>query len=220
MPALDSILISCFSLGGSEHIRLNAGRGIMKVFVAGLFVWIALFQAGAWPAADFVTDGTRLSGAVFDLYSGNEAEPAVVIRLDKAYTDYQSKGFFRIGLLPIGVIEGVTFRLQHPDSAANCLALIHHWLAGATANAAGVAPDQLPGLAAGSQIPGDGPRPGGRQRQTGIVRRRQVCGRDQSSAGCSRRAADHRRPGWAACLGNHPALDHTVSSATSKLPNH
>jgi hypothetical protein len=53
--------------------------------------------------------------------------------LDKAYTDYQSKGFFRIGVLPIGVMEGVTFRLQHPDSATNCLALMHQWLASATA---------------------------------------------------------------------------------------
>ena len=95
----------------------------MRVFIAGLIVWFALFQAGAWPTADFVADGTRLSGGVFDLYSGNEAEPAVVVHLDKAYTDYQSKGFFRIGLLPIGVMEGVTFRLQHPDSAT--LSLIH-----------------------------------------------------------------------------------------------
>jgi hypothetical protein len=105
----------------------------MRLFAAGLLGWLTLFQVGARPATDLLADGSRLSGGVFDLYSGTEAEPAVVVHLEKAYTDYQSKGFFRIGLLPIGVMEGVTFRLQHPDSATNCLALMHQWLAGATA---------------------------------------------------------------------------------------
>jgi hypothetical protein len=52
----------------------------------------------------------------------------MVVRLDRVYTDYQSKGFFRIGLLPIGVMEGVTFQLRHPDSVTNALAQMHQWL--------------------------------------------------------------------------------------------
>ncbi len=62
------------------------------------------------------------------LYSGTEAEPAAVVRLDRVYTDYERKGFFRIGILPIGVMEGVTFELQHPESVTNGLAQVDKWL--------------------------------------------------------------------------------------------
>ena len=100
----------------------------MRILVTGLFGCLALLQVCAQPTADLLAGGFRLSGGVFDLYSGTEAEPAMVVRLDRLYTDYQSKGFFRIGLLPIGVLEGVTFQLQHPDSVTNGLAQMHQWL--------------------------------------------------------------------------------------------
>jgi hypothetical protein len=62
------------------------------------------------------------------LYSGTEAEPTTVVRLDQVRKDYETKGFFRIGILPIGVMEGVTFELHHPESVTNSLAQLHQWL--------------------------------------------------------------------------------------------
>jgi len=100
----------------------------MRLLIASLFGCLALFQACAESAADLVAGGVRLKGGVIHLYSGAEAEPATVVRMDKVYTDYQSKGFFRIGLLPIGVMVGVTFELQHPESVTNGLTQLHQWL--------------------------------------------------------------------------------------------
>ena len=48
---------------------------------------------------------------MINLYSGTEVEPTTVVRLDQARKDYETKGFFRIGILPIGIMEGVTFGL-------------------------------------------------------------------------------------------------------------
>ena len=88
----------------------------------------AFCHACAQSAADLLAGGLRLKGGVIHWYRGIEAEPATVARLEKVYTDYESRGFFRIGVLPIGVMEGVTFELQHPDSVTNSLAQVHQWL--------------------------------------------------------------------------------------------
>jgi hypothetical protein len=59
--------------------------------------------------ADLLADGFHLKGAVISLYSGADGGPATVVRFEQAYRDYESKGFFRIGILPIAVVEGVKF---------------------------------------------------------------------------------------------------------------
>jgi hypothetical protein len=100
----------------------------MRLLIASLFGCLALFQVCAQSAADLVAGGFSLKGGVIDLYGEAEGEPAMVVRLDNLYNDYQTKGFFRIGLLPIGVMEGVTFELRHPESVTNGLAQLHHWL--------------------------------------------------------------------------------------------
>ncbi len=121
-------VVAYFLLAMQDRGRFNAARETMRLLIASLFGCLALFQAGAESTVDLVAGGFRLKGAVIHLYSGAEAEPAAVIRLDKVYTDYQSKGFFRIGLLPIGVMEGVTFELHHPGSVTNGLTRLHQWL--------------------------------------------------------------------------------------------
>ena len=40
--------------------------------------------------------------------AGKEPKPTAV-RVKNLFTDYESKGFFRIGVLPIAVFDGVTF---------------------------------------------------------------------------------------------------------------
>ena len=97
-----------------------------------LFGYLAVHEVCAQSAAGILAGGFGLKGAVIGLYSGAEAEPAAVVRLDRVYTDYERKGFFRIGILPIGVMEGVTFELLQPQSVTNGLAQLDHWL-GATA---------------------------------------------------------------------------------------
>jgi len=105
----------------------------MRVLIASLLGCLGLAQVWAQSASDFVAGGFGLKGGVINLYDGPEAEPAVVIRLDDLHNDYQTKGFFRIGLLPMGVMDGVTFELRHPESVTNGLAQLHQWLGTKTA---------------------------------------------------------------------------------------
>ena len=100
----------------------------MRLLFASLVGFCAFWQDCARPAADVLAGGIGLKGGVISLYSGTEEGPATVVRLDQAYADYESKGFFRIGLLPIGVMEGVTFELPHRESLTNSLAQLHRWL--------------------------------------------------------------------------------------------
>src|ERR1019366_4949309 len=84
-------------------------------------------------AGSFLAEGCSLTGGVIDLYGGADVRPVLRVRLDKVYTDYERKGFFRIGLLPIGVLEGVTFQVEHPDSVTNSLGQMYRWLGGKSA---------------------------------------------------------------------------------------
>jgi hypothetical protein len=103
-------------------------REIVRLVVASLLSCFAFGHACAQPAADLLAGGFKLKGGVIGLYRGTETEPATVVRLDHVYTDYERKGFFRIGILPIGVMEGITFELHHPESVTNSLAQLHQWL--------------------------------------------------------------------------------------------
>jgi hypothetical protein len=76
----------------------------------------------------FLGGRAGLKGGVFVFYDAAGQEPSVLVRLGRAYTDYERRGFFRIGALPIGVMEGVTFEVYHPDSATNGLGQLHEWL--------------------------------------------------------------------------------------------
>ena len=100
----------------------------MRLLILSMVGCLALCHTYAQPAADLLTGGFNLKGGVIGLYDGTETEPTVVIRLDEVHKDYERKGFFRIGLLPIGVMKGVTFELHHPESVTNSLAQLHQWL--------------------------------------------------------------------------------------------
>ena len=48
----------------------------------------------------------RVDGAVMTLYSDHDLQPIVILRAKAIFADYQRKGFFRIGVLPLLVFEG------------------------------------------------------------------------------------------------------------------
>ena len=178
----------------------------MRVIVASLVGCMAVFNAGGQSAA---ASGGRIrnegSRICFIQRDGNRARNGRAPR--HVYTDYERKGFFRIGLLPIGVMEGVTFELQHPESVTNGLAELNQWLGAKAAKRLELRRvNFLVSAPATNHLATGRARVGGR-RQAGNVRRGQIRVRDKSNAGCTRRFADHRRTGRAACPGNHSALD-------------
>jgi hypothetical protein len=100
----------------------------MRALFASLLVCFAFCHGWAQSAADVLAGESRFKGGVVALYNPKEMDAAAVVRFTQAYTDYESKGFFRIGILPIGVVEGVVFELPHPESVTNSLARVHQWL--------------------------------------------------------------------------------------------
>lgn len=80
--------------------------------------------SGSWKARD----------VVIPFFMAPEQEPSLVLRVEKIYTDYERRGFFRIGVLPVGVMEGVTFDVRQVASITNSLARLHRWLGPGAAN--------------------------------------------------------------------------------------
>jgi hypothetical protein len=98
-------------------------------------VCVASFGTFAQSRAEqFLGGRAGLRGGVFAFYCGDQQAPAALVRMDRAYTDYERKGFFRIGLFPVAVMEGVTFEICQPEAVANSLEQWHQWLGPSAAN--------------------------------------------------------------------------------------
>jgi hypothetical protein len=80
-------------------------------------------------------NGTRVRNGVFALYAPDEARPVVLVRVGQAYRDYQRRGFFRIGVLPAGVFEGVTFEVMDIGATTNRLLRLDEWVRPSVAGA-------------------------------------------------------------------------------------
>ena len=99
----------------------------MKSILTVLFACCALSGVSGQLASDLFTGQGRMRNSVVYLFDGKEPEPTVV-RVKDVFTDYESKGFFRIGVLPIGAFEGVTFELGARATVTNSLIKMHEWL--------------------------------------------------------------------------------------------
>lgn len=96
-----------------------------------LFATVAVFCCAttqAQFASDLLSGRFKADGVVAPFYDGIEQTPSMVMRADAIYTDYERKAFFRIGVLPLGVMEGVTFELRRPESLTNSLANMRRWV--------------------------------------------------------------------------------------------
>jgi hypothetical protein len=71
---------------------------------------------------------------VVAIYADGELEPAAVLRVSKTRQGFQRKGFFRIGVLPAAVLEGVMLEIRRPDALTNALAECHPWFTPQSAN--------------------------------------------------------------------------------------
>lgn len=105
-----------------------------QVLLAGMVSVLVAAAGQAQCAGGLLSAPWNVRGAVIPLYVGREAQPSVVVRAERIYTDYQRKGFFRIGVLPIAVMEDVAIEVRQPESLTNGLARLHHWLGSWDAN--------------------------------------------------------------------------------------
>jgi hypothetical protein len=96
--------------------------------LAGLFCFL-LMRAGAEGVSDLLQQGVSAQHAVVPLYPTGSLKLAAIVRVDRAFLDYQRKGFFRLGMFPVGVLDGVTIEAQDKANPLASLDCIRHWLA-------------------------------------------------------------------------------------------
>jgi hypothetical protein len=58
---------------------------------------------------------------VIPLYAAQTTEPAAILRVDQVLTEYEKRGFFRIGVLPRVVLQGVRLEVRQPEAASRVL---------------------------------------------------------------------------------------------------
>jgi hypothetical protein len=97
----------------------------VRAACATLLCLMALSAGFAQQLHDVSFSNLKTKGVVIAIPSDNPFRPSAVVRLERTSTDYQRQGFFRIGLMPIAVFEGVTIEIQNAGSISNSLSSIH-----------------------------------------------------------------------------------------------
>lgn len=99
-----------------------------KLLLAGslLVHWVSATNGQA--VTRLLAGGLKAEGVTLSFHADLENPPAVTLKVERVYTDYARKGFYRIGILPLAVLEGVTIQVHHPEFVTNSLAAVHTWI--------------------------------------------------------------------------------------------
>jgi len=57
----------------------------------------------------------QVEDVMVPIYLDNSPTPAAILRVGRVYRDFQRRGFFRIGILPVVVGEDVSIEIREPD---------------------------------------------------------------------------------------------------------
>lgn len=68
-----------------------------------------------------------MKNAVIPVYVGEPPQLGAKFHIGRVFTDYQRKGFLRIGVLPILVAEDVTVEIHRPEALADLLSSFQRW---------------------------------------------------------------------------------------------
>jgi hypothetical protein len=109
----------------SGPVLFTAGVKRFGAVVLGCF---CVSDASAQPQPAVSVSPLEGRSMVMPLYAGTNTEPAAIVRTDRIFTDYQRKGFFRIGLLPLAVLEGVQIEVRQPEHVFESLAGQDGWV--------------------------------------------------------------------------------------------
>lgn len=69
----------------------------------------------------------KLKGVIIPFYQGSPPQLAARFRVERVFTDYQRKGFFRIGVLPFLVAEGVSIEVRNTETMGEALEKLRGW---------------------------------------------------------------------------------------------
>jgi hypothetical protein len=97
--------------------------------VVGCLLCFSLAGGDARNFSDLLQGGVSLRHAVIPLYTRGSARLSTVVRVGRAYLDYQRRGFFRIGMFPVVILDGVTIEAHDTNNPMASLADVQQWLA-------------------------------------------------------------------------------------------
>lgn len=124
-PAADAFGVQ-FMRSGIHRLKACADRRcvISLIFVLLTSLTNVLSAAAqGWPL-DSLLGATNV---VMTLYPEAGLQPLATIRASHFYKDFQKRGFFRIGLLPIPVAENVVVQIQSAECLTNAMLAIQSW---------------------------------------------------------------------------------------------
>jgi len=96
--------------------------------MAGGLFCLAFLNGHAGTVMDILTPGRTVRHAIFPFYHQPDLKLSSVVQIEKAYLDHQQNGFFHIGFLPVGALEGVTIEIHDTGSAAESFQQMQRWL--------------------------------------------------------------------------------------------
>jgi hypothetical protein len=90
------------------------------------------FTAALCVSLEFDVSAAGLAGAAanevtLSEYSPKDLSLVAQIHASRIFTDYERRGFFRIGLLPIPVAENVQIQIQSVECLTNAFFALHDW---------------------------------------------------------------------------------------------
>jgi hypothetical protein len=103
--------------------------GVVTLFI-GIFVFIA-GNTLAQSAFEMASKGVGSRNMSIPLW-GKDHEVLAVLRVERFYMDYERRGFFRIALLPVATLEGVSIEVRDPQTITKSLDKLNQWLTPAT----------------------------------------------------------------------------------------
>ena len=102
-------------------------RRVLQTIAVGALC-LAFLDGRAETVMDILKPGCTVRHAVFPFYSEPDRKLSTVVTVEKAYLDHQRKGFFHIGILPVGALEGVTIEIRDTRRATDAFQQVQRWL--------------------------------------------------------------------------------------------
>ena len=89
-------------------------------------VWVCGFFA-AWGMFSQLPLSAQITarGMVIPVFVGSESKPTAIVRVKELFNDYRRVGFFKIGAMPLVVLDGLTLELRHTRNLSNSLKEVH-----------------------------------------------------------------------------------------------
>lgn len=103
-------------------MRASAGRRFVEYVAICLFILLAQAPGRLVAGGIFGTSAENLSLTAFD-----DNQPIVKVRAARIFVDHEKFGFFRVGLAPLAVIQGVRVEIESAGRLTNALDALNSW---------------------------------------------------------------------------------------------